>query len=513
MQWSYDLLAEAEQRMFDRLSVFAGRFSRAAALAVGGGRDGGRLSAELAALVDASMVVADVSGRASSYRMLPTLRDFGLSNLRERDELERVRRAHAEYLAADAAEMAPQLSPIGSTSRIEQNVSVEGFRAAADWALAAARTELAVSLFVPLSHHWINSGRLDEAAHWLGRVRQLAVEGSLELWRLELAATMVNRVAGRYGEAKATVHSATSVTLQMGEATASVVALHLAGYIRWRLGDLRGARDDMATVAKAGSDWPGRGRSAREGLAVLELCLGDIAAAEHQADVLVAFADRTKDPVAMCDALNVRGWLACYRGDLEESIRCFEQCRDIAVETGNWHHEVDARLGVGWVSPALDRPDRALAQAAAARDLSINAGNPSRHSESLIVMGSAQLDLADLPGAALSVAEGLEILRDRVRRADHMSRGLRLAGWIALAHGRSDLAVPYMTTAEVELERIHYVDPPADVARAAQALTEAQKMLDETEREALTSATGQAPFAAVLDEAIAYLHELAGGLG
>ena len=39
MQWSYDLLDEAEQRLFDRLSVFAGRFSREAALAVGADRD------------------------------------------------------------------------------------------------------------------------------------------------------------------------------------------------------------------------------------------------------------------------------------------------------------------------------------------------------------------------------------------------------------------------------------------------------------------------------------------
>ena len=92
MQWSYDLLDEGEQRLFDRLSVFAGRFSREAALAVGADQDDVPPSVELAALVDASMIVADVSGGATSYRMLPMLRDCGVFNLRAGGSCERVRR-------------------------------------------------------------------------------------------------------------------------------------------------------------------------------------------------------------------------------------------------------------------------------------------------------------------------------------------------------------------------------------------------------------------------------------
>ena len=44
-------------------------------------------SQALASLVEASMLIADVSGRATTYQMLPTMRDFGLSNLRDRGEL------------------------------------------------------------------------------------------------------------------------------------------------------------------------------------------------------------------------------------------------------------------------------------------------------------------------------------------------------------------------------------------------------------------------------------------
>jgi predicted ATPase/DNA-binding SARP family transcriptional activator len=507
LQWSYDLLEEAERALFDRLSVFAGRFSRAAALAIGTGRDGVPPSAELAALVDASMIVADVTGRAASYKMLLALRDFGLLHLRERGELESVRRAHAEYLAADAEEMGLQLVPLGPTKRIERNASVDDFRAAADWALQAGLTELATHLYVPLSHHWINGGHLAEAAHWMGRVNQLGGEESLVRWRLQFAVAIYEFFAGRNEKAEAAFRSLSASALQIAEPAASADALQFVGRVRWRRGDLRGGRDDMAAAAEVQSDRAGRAKL-YEGLAVLELLLGNIAAAQQQADLLTAFADGNDDPMAACNALNVRGWLACYRGNLSESIRCFEQCRGIAIDEGDWDHDVNARLGLAWVFPALGLPDQALAQAKAALELSVDAGNWGKHVESMILMGGAQLDLGDLPRAAHSVAEGLEILRDHTQRVDHMLRGIRFAGWIALASGRSDLAIRFMTVVEAQHRRIGYVDSSADAARSAHALTEAGRMLGETERDALTRAAVDAPLAEVLNEAVDYLSQV-----
>jgi predicted ATPase len=257
MQWSYDLLEEREQAVFDRLSVFAGRFSREAALAVGADRDDVAPLVELAALVDASMIVADVSGRATRYRMLPTLRDFGLFNLREVGELESVLLAHAEYLAADAKDMVLPHAMNQPTRRVERNASVEDFRAAAEWALHAGRTELTPSLVVALSHHLISGNRLDEAADWLRRVTQFAVEGSFDLWRLEMTAATIGYQSGRSEAPEAVFRSLSASAAEMGQAAASADALQYAGHVLWRDGDQRGARDAMATAAEAvsASDW------------------------------------------------------------------------------------------------------------------------------------------------------------------------------------------------------------------------------------------------------------------
>ena len=77
------------------------------------------------------------------------------------------------------------------------------------------------------------------------------------------------------------------------------------------------------------------------------------------------------------------------------------------------------------------------------------------------------------------------------------------------AHGHSDLAVRFATAAEAERQRIHYVEPPAEATRAAQALTEAQTLLDDAKQDPPTQAAQHAPFTTVLNQALDYLNDLA----
>ena len=517
MQWSYDLLEETEQAVFDRLSVFAGRFSREAALAIGADRSGVPPSVELTALVDASMIVADVSGRSTKYRILPTLRDFGVFNLREDGELESVRLAHAEYLTADAKDMVLPYAQNQPTRRVEQNASVEDFRAAAEWALDAGRPELAPTLVVALNHHSISGRRLDEAADWIRRVTEFAVEGSFELWQLEMTAAIIDYFTGRSEAAEAAFRSLSASAAEMGETAASADALRFVGHALWRDGDLRGARDAMATAAEAGSasDWSSL--SKREVLAMIELQLGNILAAEQQADILATFADRTHDPVATAAEIHIRGWVTYYQGELEKSIQLFELSRDIALEEGDDRLEFLTRQSLARVFATLGLPDQALAQAQVVYDRTLLSRQSQYQSQyegqSLILIGGAQLDLGDLRRAARSVAGGLKILQDRHPSVDHMARGLRFGGWIALAHGHSDLAVRFQIAAEAEFQRIGLVAPPAEAAHAAHALAEARQLLGEAEQDTPTNRAEHAPFATVLNEAIGYLQEVAEGPG
>jgi predicted ATPase len=87
IDWSYRLLTEPEQLLLQRLSVFSGGLSLAAAENVGGGGALGSWDVLdlLARLVDRSLVVMEEREGEARYRLLDTVRQFAGDRLRRQD--------------------------------------------------------------------------------------------------------------------------------------------------------------------------------------------------------------------------------------------------------------------------------------------------------------------------------------------------------------------------------------------------------------------------------------------
>ncbi|SDN05705.1 Predicted ATPase [Geodermatophilus siccatus] len=89
VEWSYQLLSEDERRLFRQLSVFVDGVDLGTAERLAADLDlGSDPGSVLARLVDASMVEADIAEGGARYRMLDTLRAFGLDRLAAAGERE-----------------------------------------------------------------------------------------------------------------------------------------------------------------------------------------------------------------------------------------------------------------------------------------------------------------------------------------------------------------------------------------------------------------------------------------
>jgi predicted ATPase/DNA-binding SARP family transcriptional activator len=178
IDWSYDLLGDSERRLFQRLSVFVGDFSLDAVAGVGG-RDGAFLT-DLSALVGKSMV-ATVPGPLGSrrYRLLESLRQYGLEMLRSAGAEEDARRAHAtHYLEfADAADRKLH-GPDAADWSMRVAREFPNLNAALEWCFSGADVELGIELAGAL--RWWFFPRLGDLA--LARTWLLgAVEGEHDL--------------------------------------------------------------------------------------------------------------------------------------------------------------------------------------------------------------------------------------------------------------------------------------------------------------------------------------------
>ena len=106
IDWSYDLLTDAERALFRRLAVFAGGWTLEAAENVCAGEDIDEAAVFdlLTSLVDKSLAVADERDGATRCRMLETVRQYARDRLLESGDGGRWRDRHLEHFLAVAEE-------------------------------------------------------------------------------------------------------------------------------------------------------------------------------------------------------------------------------------------------------------------------------------------------------------------------------------------------------------------------------------------------------------------------
>jgi predicted ATPase/DNA-binding winged helix-turn-helix (wHTH) protein len=151
LEWSYGLLSDAEQAIFDRLGVFAGSFSLECAQQLAADRttDEWAVLDHLGALVDKSLVNIEPGG-TPRYRMLETTRAYALERLAARGATSVAMRRHAEVMLELFERSHRQLfAGVPSATLVDElRPDLDNLRSALRWAgQNAGDARIAIALF------------------------------------------------------------------------------------------------------------------------------------------------------------------------------------------------------------------------------------------------------------------------------------------------------------------------------------------------------------------------------
>jgi predicted ATPase/class 3 adenylate cyclase/Flp pilus assembly protein TadD len=355
IEWSYELLAPDEQRLFARLAVFSG----------GCTLEAGEKVAEadldrLQSLVDKSLL----RHTQDRFWMLETIREYAAERLEECGETSAMRMRHAAWCVSLAEEAEPELTG-EDQARWWKRLTDEydNVRAALGWLCAGGNPALALHLTASLWRFWWQRGPFREAQRWYeaalasgasesAELRARAVYGAANMAlgmgdlpeairMLEDCLSVFRRVddrtragyalndlgiaysrSGRLAEARALHEEAIDLALSRGdERSAAVIRTNLA-YLLIRQGEL-----DEATELLIAALTPIRQSrdeqsvaSALENLALIDVLGRKFHSAENQLRESIVLSRLTDDKALLAHSLIVAAAVVAAKGDVTAAV-------------------------------------------------------------------------------------------------------------------------------------------------------------------------------------------------
>jgi len=419
IEWSYELLTEAEQTLFGRLSVLCGWSQEMAEqVCAGGAVPASDVPGLTAALVDKSLVVPEpgVAGQAR-YRMLNTIRDYAVARLAGSGESARIECALRDYVLQIAeyclaVGMAP--GPIPWQERVScsrrYHLDEGNITQVLTWCLADGDAETGLRICIAVSPRWLVWGTVAEGGEWLDAFLALGgpapaprVRGAALVARAQLAVASDPAAAESLGE------EGLALCREAGEEFWTGTALNLLSEIALRTG-------------RAGDGWnEGYALGTRAAIAARA---GKLAEAEQLARASVTVMRRIDQQWGAARALLGLGDLARLRGHPG-------QAHDRYLEALPILEEIGARLEIARCLAGLGR---------VALDLGA-AGQAQRYL-------ARSIKLSQATGTRVGVARGLEAFAALAGRDEQPERAVQLAA--AAAALRESAGVPPLPPARTE---------------------------------------------------------------
>jgi predicted ATPase len=155
LDWSYELLTEAERILLHHLALFAGGFTLQAAVEVTGSSIAGDILDALDSLVAKSLVALDESEARGRWRLLETIRIYALEKLRLTSEADLAAARHARFYRHM---IVTGITDVDATSSvlIPYLQEIDNVRVAIDWSFSkTGEAEIGVDLTAAYTSVWL----------------------------------------------------------------------------------------------------------------------------------------------------------------------------------------------------------------------------------------------------------------------------------------------------------------------------------------------------------------------
>ncbi|PZS01138.1 MAG: hypothetical protein DLM69_05340, partial [Candidatus Chloroheliales bacterium] len=415
IDWSYNLLTAAEQRLFATLAVFAGGWDLAAAEAVCADTTDLNMQStinNLQSLADKSLIVRGWSGDEDRFGMLESIREYGLAQLKATANEAESRERHAEYYRQLAEQAEPQLKGAAQASwlaRLEQEH--DNIRAALAWALAH-KAETAARLAAAMGRFWNVRGYLNEGRRWLAAAlnNQSAISVEARAGLLDGAGRLAYS-QGDYPASGSYYQQALELKRRLGDSVGILSALNGLGNAAYEQGDYPAAQvyyEECLLIARALDDQRGIAH-ALINLSGVAREQGKLEAARQFGEQSLALQRSLGDQHSLSIVLNNLAVVIYMQGDAMTSRALHEESLALRRELGNKHGIALSLINLGDL--ACEQGDYAMARRFLDESLTIGKelGNKRDVADTLVILGRVACGEGDYQAARQSHEEGLAL--------------------------------------------------------------------------------------------------------
>jgi tetratricopeptide (TPR) repeat protein len=379
IDWSYQLLTEDEQQLFERLGVFVGDGTIEAIEAICNATHDLRITVfdGLISLEEKSLLrQTRVQAGDPRFGMLATIRTYALERLSERAEYAQIQQHYASWVLGLVEEAEAHLHTVDELAWLDRlEAELENVRGVMAWALKQSDPTLSAQLASALGEFCWARGYVTLGRHWLTSVlarheQIVAVVRAKALARCGMLAW----IQGDYNEAIDHCQAALALYQNLDIASGCAWTLRHLAYVLWDQGNYE-ATQALLTESLA-----------------------------------CARADGNRS--ASARALHMLGWVAVHRGDETLAVACYEECLALSRAVGDRQfiaHSLND-LGLVWQRRGDYRQATALIESGMGlrRELTINVGI----AWSCLNLGLVARDQHDYPRATRWFRESLRLRQD-----------------------------------------------------------------------------------------------------